>query len=90
MLGLAACPAVIQGIGIVFLPESPRWLCKMNQFKKAESALKQIYSARDYEIQPVLKELKTEALHVKEFEQYSYFDLLKQLFTKYRPCLIVG
>src|SRR5580693_10217022 len=35
MFGLAVVPAAIFGLGMVFLPESPRWLARRGQLQKA-------------------------------------------------------
>ncbi|XP_015278010.1 PREDICTED: proton myo-inositol cotransporter-like, partial [Gekko japonicus] len=39
MLGLSAIPAVIQFLGFLFLPESPRWLIQKGQTQKARRIL---------------------------------------------------
>lgn len=39
MFGLAAIPAFVQGICMLFLPESPRWLVKKGLTEKARSVL---------------------------------------------------
>ena len=40
MLGLAAVPAVILGVGMFFLPETPRWLVSKNLTDRARSVLR--------------------------------------------------
>ncbi len=42
MLGLAAVPGALLGIGMLFLPESPRWLAKHGQTEKALGILTRI------------------------------------------------
>ncbi|KAE8616176.1 hypothetical protein XENTR_v10008737 [Xenopus tropicalis] len=42
MLGLSAVPAVLQFLGFLFLPESPRWLIQKGQTQKARRVLSQI------------------------------------------------
>ncbi|XP_028813824.1 solute carrier family 2 member 13b isoform X2 [Denticeps clupeoides] len=42
MLGLSVIPAVLQFVGFLFLPESPRWLLQKGHTQKAQSVLKQI------------------------------------------------
>jgi hypothetical protein len=43
MLGLAAVPSTLQMIAIIFMPESPRWLSKVNLHEEAYKALSIIY-----------------------------------------------
>ncbi|MEQ2245036.1 hypothetical protein ILYODFUR_023439, partial [Ilyodon furcidens] len=42
MLGLSVVPAVIQFIGFLFLPDSPRWLIQCGLTQKARRVLSQI------------------------------------------------
>uniref|UniRef100_A0A3Q2XPH2 Solute carrier family 2 member 13 n=1 Tax=Hippocampus comes TaxID=109280 RepID=A0A3Q2XPH2_HIPCM len=42
MLGLSVLPAVLQFVGFLFLPESPRWLIQRGQTQKARRVLSQI------------------------------------------------
>lgn len=90
MLGLAAVPALLQGIGILFMSESPRWLFKKGKGEQAIKAIRRIYNEPLQNLQNVINDQKNEARRVKEYENYSYIDLMKQLFTTYRPCLIAG
>ncbi|MCH9626908.1 MAG: putative metabolite transport protein CsbC [Chlamydiales bacterium] len=39
MLGIAVIPSVMLGIGMLFLPETPRWLLQKGEAKKAENVL---------------------------------------------------
>jgi len=42
MFGLGAIPSLLFFIGVLWLPESPRWLAKMNNIKKATDILTKI------------------------------------------------
>uniref|UniRef100_UPI00398EB579 proton myo-inositol cotransporter-like isoform X2 n=1 Tax=Pristiophorus japonicus TaxID=55135 RepID=UPI00398EB579 len=42
MLGLSAIPAIVQFVGFLFLPESPRWLMQKGKTQKARRVLSQI------------------------------------------------
>ena len=43
MLGCAAIPAILQFIGMLYLPESPRWLGKVDRPSEAKQVLKRVY-----------------------------------------------
>jgi len=49
MLGLAAIPAIILGIGMLPLPDTPRWLVNHNEMDKARKVLKRIRGTVDVE-----------------------------------------
>jgi len=48
MLGLSGIPPVAQMIGLMMLPESPRWLIRNNFDEKAKEVLKRIYYKEEY------------------------------------------
>lgn len=49
MLGLAALPSIVQFIGFIFLPESPRWLIANGKSDKARTVLVNIRGTVDIE-----------------------------------------
>ncbi|CAL1535161.1 unnamed protein product [Lymnaea stagnalis] len=66
MLGLAGVPGVIQFIGFIYLPESPRWLVSKGKDDKARKVLQRIRGKEDVEdemkeIQDALEESKKQS-----------------------------
>ena len=90
MLGLGGVPSVFQGIGIMFLIESPRWLFKVNRHQDGINAITTLYDGDEYSLKPIIQEQKQEADNVREYEYIGMGNLIRQLFTKYRPSLIAG
>ena len=88
MLGLAGVPSTIQFIGMLFMPESPRWLGKVERTEKMKVIVKKIYkeSHKDYAIQTIEEEVE----NLKAETRMTEMERLRSLFTTYRPCLIIG
>ena len=42
MLGIAAVPAILQFIGFIFMPESPRWLISKGKYDNAKEVLQRV------------------------------------------------
>lgn len=76
MLGVAAVPAIIQFVLMLFLPESPRWLYWKDEKAKAIAVLERIYESDRLEEEVEL--LATSSMH--EFQSNntgSYLDVFK-------------
>ncbi|MGC2620233.1 MAG: sugar porter family MFS transporter [Acidobacteriaceae bacterium] len=56
MLGVAAIPSLAFFIGLLFIPESPRWLIDNGQREKGRAVLARIYGPEEAEIQVRLVE----------------------------------
>ena len=50
MLGLAAIPAMIQFVGMLFMPESPRWLGKEGRLQEQHQVMTLIYKPASLEL----------------------------------------
>ncbi len=85
MFGVALVPALILGIGMFTLPESPRWLFEHGRLDKARSVLGRSRSPEevDQELQE-MQEIKSQG---SQEERVSYSELLEPFV---RPALIIG
>ena len=81
MLGLAAIPAVILALGILPLPETPRWLVNNNKTDKARKVLKKIRNEENVEseIGEIQKSLEKQKSGLKTL-----------LTPAIKPALIIG
>lgn len=83
MLGLAVVPGAILGLGMLFLPESPRWLAKHLHPDAARAVLARIREAAD--VEPELREILDSLAHAEEHGAWK--DLLGPAV---RPALVIG
>ncbi|KAI1306076.1 Proton myo-inositol cotransporter [Halotydeus destructor] len=91
MLGLAAIPSIIQFIGFLFMPESPRWLVRQNQDYKAMEVLQKIRGP-DADIEDEYQSMKDTCKVVEGEEVRGTFAILRDVLKdKYlRRALILG
>jgi sugar porter (SP) family MFS transporter len=81
MFALAIVPAAAFGVGLFFIPDSPRWLAGRGHIEQARAVLKRIRSAGEVEAE--LKQIQDSASKQKA----NWSELLTPLV---RPALIVG
>ena len=83
MFGIALVPAAIFGIGMLFLPESPRWLARRGRNDAARAILARIRGTSNVEAE--LQEIMHGLAEARE--QGTWRDMLE---PSLRPALIVG
>ncbi|BFZ09061.1 hypothetical protein BsWGS_12100 [Bradybaena similaris] len=89
MLGLAAVPSVVQLIGFIFLPESPRWLMKKGLEQRARDVLVKMRGTDD--VDEEMDEMKTEIDLEKANVNKNGIVFIRMLKTpSVRRALIVG
>ncbi len=82
MLGLAVVPSIILGIGMYFMPPSPRWLFSKGTTDRARRVLERIRMTKNVDLE--ITEIKESLISEKESK---WADLLTPTV---RPALIVG
>jgi len=88
MLGLAGVPSILQFLGMIYLPESPRWLGKMNEFAETKDVMKRIYKLEFLE--EANDELRMEIDNLKIETKMSEQERMRSLFKTYGRCLVIG
>jgi len=81
MFGIGILPAILLSIGMIFLPESPRWLVKRNLIDKASKTLRRL--RRTDNVSAEIQDIKN-SLHVRQAS-------LREVFSaNIRPVLFLG
>lgn len=82
MFFVGIVPATVLGIGMMFLPDTPRWLVSKGHDDKAARVLKKLDSQKDSE---------ETILNIKQSMQSEGSNSIKEIFEPWiRPALIVG
>ena len=86
ILGIGIIPAIFMGVGLLFLPKSPRWLMKKGKTRLAHSILSRIRSTAAV-AQHELSEIQQIISKEKSYKKYSTISLYRSHF---RPILLIG
>eukprot|EP00249_Psilotum_nudum_P023812 c28990_g1_i1 orf=286-2043(-) len=80
MLGVAAVPAILQFILMMWLPESPRWLYRKNKQETAITILERIYPPEEVtqEVQKLQNTIDSEVQEKGSADRVAYSELLKK------------
>ncbi len=81
MFGLAAIPSALLGVGMAFMPESPRWLVSHGQEDRGRSVLQHIRDTADVDVE-------VQDIRQSSAQQGSSWSELSS--PSLRPALIVG
>src|SRR5215207_3145777 len=81
MLGLAAIPSVVLLIGMIFLPETPRWLVSQDRDEDARDVLRRSRSE---------EETEREIREIREVEEQEEGGLSELTASWVRPALVVA
>lgn len=92
MLGISGVPALLQLIGMLFFPESAKWLLKMERDEEADKTLQLIYNVNipegkeemKKEIDGIKEAMALEDVNASQFVKY------KELFTVYKKIVFIG
>ncbi len=85
MFAVALVPALVLGIGMFMLPESPRWLFEHGQLDKARAVLGRSRSPEEVDLE--LREME----EIKSLEEEQARVSYKELLAPYvRPALVIG
>lgn len=79
MIGLGVVPAIILGIAVFYLPESPRWLVAKERIKKAKNILTNLYGSAeaDTRIRDIQDVVTKDKVNIKIFfEQKPYLKVV--------------
>ena len=82
MLGLAVVPSLVLGIGMYFMPPSPRWLYSKGRMDKARSVLERIRMTKN--VSEEMKEIRASLVCEQECKWSEILDPV------IRPALIIG
>src|ERR687898_871989 len=87
MFAVAIIPALVLGIGMFFLPETPRWLYENGFAERARAVLRRTLAGDDAEVEREIEEIEKIRRVEEEQEQVGYAELLQPFL---RPALIIG
>ena len=91
LFGLGFVPALVQLVGMCFLPESPRWLLKYEREAAATQSFNRIYNTQSSEgAQELAMEIGELKRALREEGRLSFGQQLKLLFSEYYRAVFVG
>lgn len=72
MIGLAALPAALLFVGMIFMPESPRWFAKKGRYDEARAVLAQV---RDGDVETEMDEIRELTEKARSMKKVTRTDL---------------